>query len=271
VLGNCPENGEKIIARLGPEHQATGAPIIYTSADSVFQIAVHTDVVPLEELYRWCEAAREICDGEHAVGRIIARPFEGEPGAYHRRAERRDWALPPPRPTVCERLDDAGVEVIGIGKTADIFARVGVTTELHPAGLEAGCAATADVLANHEGPAFILTNLVDFDTLYGHVRDPHGYARALEQLDSWCARLSTLLRPGDVILISADHGNDPTFVATNDHTRELVPLVAFGPGITGADLGTRAMADVGPTICDLFGIYHPGMDGTSFADHLGAS
>jgi len=259
VIGNRPASGTAIIAELGEEQMRTGAWIVYTSADSVFQIAAHEEVVPLAELYRACEIARELTAGEpYPVGRVIARPYVGVPGAFVRTANRRDYAVPPPRPTVLERLRDAGFDVIGVGKIHDIFSGRGLTRSAATKSNRDGLEKTAELL----GEPFcglLFVNLVDFDSLYGHRRDPVGYARALEEFDRFLPELLGRLRDDDLLLITADHGNDPTHHGT-DHTREYVPLLAASPrfGGRGRPLGVRGtFADVAATIADNFGVAPP--------------
>lgn len=267
-LGNRPASGTEIIEALGPEHARTGAPIVYTSADSVFQVAAHTDIVPLETLYAWCEAARELTRGEVGVARVIARPFRGEPGAYERLGgARRDYSLTPPR-TVLNALDEAGRDVVAIGKIADIYAGSGITRKVASDGNEAGVEATlAEMRQRPEGLVF--TNLVDFDARYGHRRDPGGYARALAAFDARLPELLAARRGGDVLLLVSDHGNDPTWPGT-DHTREYALVLAHADGAAGADLGTRAsFADLGATVAELFGVRWDG-PGASFAAALSA-
>ena len=237
VLGNEVASGTEIIGRLGAEHVATGRPIVYTSADSVFQVAAHTDVIPLPALYAMCRAARErVCTGEHAVGRVIARPFGGAPGAFERdAAARKDFSLPPPAPTLLDTLQAAGVRTVCIGKIASLFGGAGVDEAIPTAGNAAGVEATLSAIvdAGADEPTFVWTNLVDFDELYGHRNDAPGYAAALEAFDAALPRLEAALPPGAVLMLTADHGNDPTFPGT-DHTRERVPLLLYrkggGPG-----------------------------------------
>lgn len=269
VLGNRPASGTVIIEELGEEHLATGKPIVYTSGDSVFQVAVHLDVVPLERLYQWCETAREILTGDHAVGRVIARPFVGEPGAFRRTGDRRDWALPPPEPTACDVLHEAGVPVKGVGKIEDLFAERGITWSDHASDNDESMRAVERFL-DEPGAALVFANLVDFDQLYGHRNDPAGYAEALESFDRRLREIVSRLRTGDRVLVTGDHGTDPTGEST-DHTRERVPMVAWGPDLeSGADLGIRdTMADIGATVLELFGV--PGdlpAGGSSFAGYL---
>jgi phosphopentomutase len=228
LLGNRPASGTVIIDELGPQHLATGDLILYTSADSVLQIAAHEAVVPLDELYRICGAARAIAD-RHRIGRVIARPFVGSPGAFRRTYNRRDYALIPPAPTLLDRLRGADVPVIGLGKISDIFAGRGLSRSIHSEGNEDGMRLALEALAQlPRGLLFV--NLVDFDMLYGHRNDAPGFAQALAALDGWLPQLESQLGEGDVVFITADHGNDPTTPGT-DHTRERVPLLAFGPGV----------------------------------------
>jgi phosphopentomutase len=267
VLGNAPASGTEILDRLGAEHLATGKPIVYTSADSVFQVAAHAESFGLERLYEICGIAREILD-PFGVARVIARPFIGAPGAFKRTYDRRDFSLPPPRETVLDRLSRSGLPVIGVGKIADIFAGRGVTEAVHTEGNADGMAATIR-LTGEVDRGLVLVNLVDFDMLYGHRRDPLGYRKALEEFDSSLAKLETRLRPGDLVILSADHGNDPTMLETTDHTREYVPVLALGPDIRGGtDLGTReTFADIGATIEQALGL-PPRGPGRSFLGEL---
>ena len=269
VLGNKPASGTEIIKELGERHLGTGEPIVYTSADSVFQIAAHKRVVPLEQLYEWCEVARELLQGRHAVGRVIARPFDGEPGAFYRTKERRDYALPPAGRTVLEELQAAGVRTLGVGKIEDIFSWRGLDGSDHTGDNEASLDATVRFLKEAGEPTLVFTNLVDFDMLYGHRRDAAGYARCLERLDARLPEVVATLGPRDWLFLSADHGCDPTAPGT-DHTRELVPVLAYSPGGTsGAHLPDRAtFADLGATIAELFGVPWDG-PGDSFAADLG--
>ncbi|GAO05064.1 phosphopentomutase [Anaeromyxobacter sp. PSR-1] len=252
VLGNTVASGTVIIQELGEEHQRTGKPIVYTSADSVFQVAAHTDTVPLETLYAWCRTARRILD-PWRVARVIARPFVGTPGEYARTYDRKDFSMPPPAPTVLERLVEAGVPVVGVGKIPDIFDRRGITEEIHTAGNADGLARTAALL-DRVDRGLVFVNLVDFDMLYGHRNDPAGYARALEELDRGLPAILDRLGPGELLALTADHGCDPTTPST-DHSREYVPLLVHAPGRGGGDLGTRAtFADLGATVAEYFGV-----------------
>ncbi len=241
VLSNAPASGTTVIAELGAEHQRTGRPIVYTSADSVFQIAAHVGTISLAELYRMCEVAREqVMVGEHAVGRVIARPFEGDPGAYQRiSAKRKDYSLLPHAPTLLDRLRRAGVRTVCVGKIAALFGGAGVDRETKTAGnadgIDKTLAAIRQAAASGE-PTFVWTNLVDFDELYGHRNDPAGYAAALEAFDAALPELEAALPSGAVLTLTADHGNDPTFPGS-DHTRERVPILRFD-GSPGRDLGT---------------------------------
>ena len=267
VVGNKPTSGTEIIEELGPEHIATGALIVYTSADSVFQIAAHTDVIPEEELYGYCETARSLLVGDLAVGRVIARPFDGEPGRFRRTGGRKDYSLPPPGPTVLDLLADAGYEVRTVGKIDYLFAGNGITKTVRTSGDADGIERTVEQI--REGfYGLLFANLNDTDTIYGHRNDPAGYAAALEAFDVVLPRIESEMKPGDVLLISSDHGNDPTTPGT-DHTRERTPLVGWYPRWSGArDLGTRgSLADVGRTIADALLVEAP-LDGESFLDEI---
>lgn len=252
VLGNRAASGTAIIEELGEEHQRTGKPIVYTSADSVFQVAAHEETVPLETLYAWCREARRILDPLR-VARVIARPFVGRPGAYQRTYNRRDLAMPPPRPTVLERLTAAGVPVVGVGKIGDIFDRRGISEDVHTAGNADGLRRTAEILGRMER-GLLFVNLVDFDMLWGHRNDVRGYARGLEEMDRGLPPVLEALRPGDLLAFTADHGCDPTTTST-DHSREHVPLLVVSPGREGVPLGTReSFADLGATVAEYFGV-----------------
>jgi phosphopentomutase len=265
VLGNRAASGTVILEELGEEHVRTGKPIVYTSADSVFQVAAHEEVVPLDRLYAWCREARRILD-PWRVARVIARPFVGAPGGWRRTYARRDFSMPPPRPTVLDRLTEAGVPVVGVGKIGDIFARRGVGTDVHTEGNADGLRRT-EALLREMDRGFLFVNLVDFDMLYGHRNDPAGYARALEELDGALPAIVGALRPGDALAITADHGCDPTTPST-DHSREYVPLLVHVPGRGGGELGTRrSFADLGATVAAAFGV--PGEAGTSFLAEIG--
>jgi phosphopentomutase len=252
VLGNKAASGTVIIEELGEEHQRTGKPIVYTSADSVFQIAAHEETVPLETLYGWCRIARRQLD-PWRVARVIARPFVGTPGKYVRTYNRKDFAIATPGVTVLEKLVAANVPVVGVGKIPDVFDRKGITEEVHTAGNADGLVKTERLLDTVDR-GLVFVNLVDFDMLYGHRNDPQGYARALEELDRALPRILGKLRPGDVLAVTADHGCDPTTPGT-DHSREYVPLLVHAPGSAGGALGTRgSFADLGATVADFFGV-----------------
>jgi phosphopentomutase len=254
TLGNVAASGTAIIDSLGPEHIATGRPIVYTSADSVFQIAAHEDVVPIAELYRFCDVAFDLACRGLGVGRVIARPFVGTPGAFSRTSNRRDFAQTPFEPTLLDRLTTAGHDVLAIGKIEDLFAGRGVTRAVHTTSDEHGMSEVADaVAAARDG--FIFANLVDFDTVYGHRNKPAGYAANLEQFDVRLASLLPQLAPDDVLFLTADHGNDPTTDST-DHSREHVPIFVVGQAIrANVDLGVRrTFADLGQTLAELFAV-----------------
>ncbi len=264
VLANRAASGTVIIQELGEEHQRTGKPIVYTSADSVFQIAAHEETVPLDELYRWCRIARRILD-PWRVARVIARPFVGTPGKYVRTYHRKDFSIATPGPTVLERLVEAKVPVVGVGKIPDIFDRKGITEELHTEGNADGLART-EALLDRVDHGLVFVNLVDFDMLYGHRNDAPGYARALEELDRALPRILSKLRPGEVCALTADHGCDPTTPST-DHSREYVPLVVHAAGRGGGALGTRgSFADLGASVAEFFGLRAE--VGTSFLGEL---
>ncbi len=261
MLGNKTASGTEIIEELGPEHLRTGKPIIYTSADSVFQIAAHEEIIPVDELMRICEAARKLCD-ELPVARVIARPFVGEPGKFKRTYNRRDFSLPPPSATVLDAVADAKMPVVGIGKIWDIFAGRGVTENIHSEGNADGCVRTLEAMERVER-GLVFTNLVDFDMLYGHRRDPAGYYRALQEFDAFLPRLQANLGPRDLAILTADHGNDPTYRGT-DHTREYVPLIVMSARAAGHDLGVRnGFYDIAQTLAEGFGLA-PRARGLSF-------
>ncbi len=254
ILGNVPASGTEIIKELGDEHVRTAKPIVYTSADSVFQIAAHEQVIPLMKLYQICETARRMLDGPHKVGRVIARPFLGEPGGFYRTENRHDYAVPPPRGNLLLALEDAGLDVVCIGKIASIYDSNGVTEDRTAKNNEQSIDQTIDAL-HDESRGIIFSNLVDFDMLFGHRRDAEGFARALEHFDSRLPEIEAAMGEGDLMIITADHGNDPTFPGS-DHTREYVPLLAYGKSaLSGVDLGTRdSLADIGQTIAGNFGL-----------------
>ena len=267
-IGNVAASGTEIIERLGAEHERRGSFIVYTSADSVFQVAAHERIVPLEELDAACVAARALLQGVHAVGRVIARPFEGAPGNYRRTANRRDFSLPPPSRTLLDRMLERGRTVITVGKVDDLFAGRGVTDAIHTHDNAEGEAALID-LVQRPGEGLVFANLVDFDQQYGHRNDPKGFAHALEVFDEQLGLLLPRLRGDEICLLTADHGNDPTTPGT-DHTREYTPLLVAGPRVRPADLGTRgSFADVGATLAELFGV-GPLEHGVSFLDEMRA-
>lgn len=271
TLGNKAASGTVILDELGEEHMRTGSPIVYTSADSVFQVAAHEEVIPVEELWRICAVARELMRGEHNIGRIIARPFIGTgKGHFKRTANRKDFTVTPTGETVVERVTKSGKHVIALGKIADIFDRVGIGTEIRTESNSDGMRKTIDLVRESRGD-FIFTNLVDFDSKYGHRNDAAGYAKALETFDAELATLLAAMRPDDLLFITADHGCDPTDVST-DHTREYVPLLIAGPSIGNEKpLGTRTtFADLGATICEYLGVSARGLAGTSVLSKLGA-
>src|SRR5215208_4074174 len=254
ILGNYPASGTEIIKELGEEHVRTAKPIVYTSADSVFQIAAHEEVIPVPRLYEICEAARDILRGEHEVGRVIARPFVGRPGAFKRTENRHDYAVPPPRDMLLSVLSGAGLDVVAVGKISSIYDAAGVTRELPGKNNDQSIDQTVEALRG-EGRGLIFSNLVDFDMLYGHRRDVEGYARALEHFDTRLPEIEGAMREGDLLLLTADHGNDPTYRGT-DHTREYAPLLVYGPSArAGVNFGDRAsLADIGQTVADNFGL-----------------
>lgn len=254
VLGNYAASGTEIIKELGAEHVASGKPIVYTSADSVFQIAAHEEIIPLERLYEICEVARRILDGEHKVGRVIARPFLGQPGNFYRTENRHDYAVPPPRANLLPALKDEDLNVVCIGKIASIYDSMGVTEDLTAKNNQQSIDQTINAL-QQDTRGLIFSNLVDFDMLYGHRRDTEGYAKALEHFDSSLPHIEAAMRAGDLMMITADHGNDPTFPGT-DHTREYAPLLVYGKNARpGVNLGTRgSLADIGQTVAENFGL-----------------
>jgi phosphopentomutase len=276
VLGNIAASGTEIIADLGEEHMRSGRPIVYTSADSVFQIATHVDVVPLEQLYEWCRAARAILTGPHLVGRVIARPFSGRPGAFVRTPDRRDYSVAPPGPTLLDHLVDVGIPVYGVGKIRDIFDGHGLTEFEYSRSNDDGVDITLRYLSR-PGPSLTFVNLVDFDSKYGHRNDPVGYAGAVEAFDRRIPDLLGALgisleasggratEAGGVMFVTGDHGCDPSDVST-DHTREYVPILVAGTRLEApADLGTRStFADLGATVAVLLGIGWDAMPGASF-------
>jgi phosphopentomutase len=267
VLCNAPASGTEVIARLGEESVRSGKPIVYTSADSVFQVAAHEEHFGLERLYAFCRVAREVLHPT-GLGRVIARPFVGEPGAYTRTYNRKDYSLEPPCDTVLDALVREGVPVVGVGKISDIFAGRGVPESHHTEGNRDGMRVTIELARGERGSferGLCFVNLVDFDMLYGHRRDPAGYRAALEAFDRDLVELEAALGPEDLVILCADHGNDPTHTETTDHTREYTPVIVAGPGVVrGAALGTReSLADIGATVAEALGLAWTGA-GRSF-------
>ena len=266
ALGNKAASGTEILIELGEEHMRTGSPIVYTSADSVFQIAAHEEVIPLFELYKMCETARDLLRGPYEVGRVIARPFLGEPGTFTRTANRHDYSVPPPAGMLLDQLASRGVEIYSVGKIFDVFLGRGigeqVKTKTNADGMDKTLRAMEDL-----DRGLIFVNLVDFDMLYGHRNDVEGYARALEEVDAWLPSLDAKLGDGDLVILTADHGCDPTTPST-DHSREYVPLLAYGPQArVGVNLGVRgSLSDIGQTVAKNFGTSI--VTGTSFLPDL---
>jgi phosphopentomutase len=269
TIGNCPESGTAIINRLGDEHVRTGSPIVYTSADSVFQVACHEDVVPQEQLYSMCATARKLLDGRYRVARVIARPFVGKSGSYQRTAGRKDFSCPAPKPTLLDNAKAAGLRVVVIGKVDDLFAGRGFTETRHSVKNDECIGFLLAELDKTES-GLIFANLVQFDMDWGHRNDVKGFARGLAEFDKRLPDIERRLKPGDLLFITADHGNDPT-TASTDHSRECVPLIALGPGLrAGLNLNTRStFADLGQTAAEFLGIA-PTPDGTSFLELIRA-
>ncbi|MGI6204376.1 MAG: phosphopentomutase [Anaerovoracaceae bacterium] len=267
VLGNYPESGTVIIDKLGPEHERTGKPIVYTSADSVFQIAANTDVIPLERLYEICLTARRLLRGEWACGRVIARPYIIKDGKRVRTADRRDYAVSPPEETLLDRIKNAGKTVCAVGKIHDIFNGKGITESIHTVSNMDGVDRTLEAMRK-DFSGLIFTNLVEFDSLYGHRRDPEGYAKAIEEFDARIPEIEAAAGDTDAIFICSDHGNDPVHSGF-DHTREYIPVTVFGKEIRpGADIGTRhSYADIGSTVADMLGT-EPTPEGVSFRSEI---
>lgn len=267
TIGNKACSGTVIIAELGGEHVRTARPIVYTSVDSVFQIACHEEVIPVDELYAMCEVARSILVPPDDIQRVIARPFTGSPGSYVRTAGRRDYALPPPQDTLLDRIAQSGGSVIGIGKIEDIFSGRGITESIHAVDNQSGIQTTIDAIESGQG-TLIFTNLVDFDSVYGHRNDADGYAKALQAFDDALPRILSSLHTDDILIITADHGCDPTMPGT-DHSREYVPLLVYGKAIGSAiDLGTRScFCDLAATLAEALGVSGIAY-GESFADLL---
>ena len=264
-LGNKTASGTVIIEELGAEHFKTGKPIVYTSADSVFQVAAHEEVIPVDELYEICKKARKILQGEHAVARVIARPFVGELGDLTRTANRKDFSLTPPQKTVLDSLKEAGKDVLAVGKIENIFAGQGITAAQHTKDNMDGVDKTLNYLRD-DNEGLIFSNLVDFDQKYGHRRNPAGYAEALKDFDRRLSEIMETLNDDDLLILTADHGCDPTYQGT-DHTREYVPLLVYGAQ-SGVDLGTReTFADLAATIADIFSVAGTGY-GSSFGEEL---
>lgn len=272
VLGNKPASGTAIIAELGEEHLKTGYPIVYTSADSVFQIAAHQDVVPLTKLYRWCKIARQILSGPHGVARVIARPFVGQPGQFKRTHWRKDFSLPPPSKTVLDFAQEQGIKVLAAGKISEIFAGQGITATVHTKSNKdtfKQVLAYMEQTSQEKQKSIIFANLVDFDTLWGHRNDPVGYANGLMEADSELSNVLSLLHRGDLLIITADHGCDPTTIST-DHSREYAPVIVYSPVLKkGVNVGTRkSFADVGQTLAAALGVKLQNLAGLSFFQML---
>ena len=267
VLANAPWSGTAVIEKYGAEHMRTGDLIVYTSADSVFQIAAHEDIVPPEQLYEYCRIARKLLQGKHGVGRVIARPFVGTPGNFTRTANRHDFSLEPPAETILDALQAAGLTTIGVGKTHDIFAGRGLREYVYTQSNVHGMEHTAhSAMQDFTGLCFV--NLVDFDMLYGHRRDAVGYARALSDFDRWLGAFLPQLGQEDVVILTADHGCDPAYTATTDHTREYVPLLVLGKSVRPVNLGTRdSFAHIAATVAEWLGIPFT-TPGKSFAEEI---
>ena len=267
VLANAPWSGTEVINKYGDEHIRTGDLIVYTSADSVFQIAAHEDLVPPEKLYEYCRIARNILRGRHGVGRVIARPFIGENGNYKRTSNRHDFSLEPPKETMLDALKAAGLDSIAVGKIFDIFAGQGTTEHIYTKGNTDGLNKTMDY-AEKDFTGLCFINLVDFDMLYGHRRDIDGYAAALTEFDTWLPKFMEKMGEDDLVMITADHGCDPAYTATTDHTREYIPLLILGSKVKPGNLGTRTcFANIAATVCDIFGVELE-TEGKSFKDEI---
>lgn len=267
TLANKPASGTAILDELGEEHMKKGYPIVYTSADSVFQIAAHEEVIPLEKLYEMCQIARELLTGEHGVGRVIARPFLGTPGSFKRTSNRRDFSLVPSKKTILNYIVDSGMEVYAVGKIEDIYAGSGISKAVHTKSNQDGVNKTLEYMAEVE-KGLIFTNLVDFDMQYGHRNDPKGYANALIEFDNRLPEIIEKLGDHDVLIITADHGCDPTTIST-DHSREYIPVLVYGKNLkSNVNLGIRnSYADIGKTIGELFNVPNE-IEGTSFAKNI---
>ena len=267
VLANAPWSGPAVIEEFGDEHVRTGDLIVYTSADSVFQIAAHEDVVPLEQLYEYCHIARQQLQGKHGVGRVIARPFVGTSGAYKRTSNRHDYSLEPSAPTMLDAIKAAGQSCIGVGKIHDIFAGIGTTEHVYNKSNADGMEHTLHY-ADQDFRGLCFVNLVDFDMVYGHRRNIDGYAQALSEFDAWLPKLMEKLGDEDIVMITADHGCDPGYTATTDHTREYVPLLVLGKQVKPVDLGERTtFADIAATVTELLGVEYE-TPGQSFAGQI---
>ncbi|MGQ9845314.1 MAG: phosphopentomutase [Caldisericia bacterium] len=267
ILWNKPASGTEIIKKLGEEHIKTGKPIVYTSADSVFQIAAHVNVIPLEELYKMCEIARELLKGEHAVARVIARPFAGEPGKFYRTSDRKDFSIEPFSETLLDILVKNGYKTLGIGKIYDIFAKRGLTENIHIENNTENMSVLLKTTIEKEEFSLIFTNLVDFDMNYGHRRDVWGFANALLEFDGFLGNYLKWLRDDDLLIITADHGNDPTFLKHTDHTREKVPIFGFGKNIKDNNyININKFSDLGATIAEIFGLKT--LNGRSFLNKI---
>ncbi len=267
VICNKPYSGTEVIKDYGDQHVKSGALIVYTSADSVFQIAAHEDVVPLEQLYDYCRIAREILIGEHSVGRVIARPFIGESGNYKRTSNRHDFSLQPPCKTMLDYIKENGLDTISVGKIYDIFAGAGISEYVYTTGNRDGMQKTLD-FAKRDFNGICFTNLVDFDMLYGHRNDVDGYAAAISEFDSWLDEFLPLLRQDDILIITADHGCDPAYTVSTDHSREYVPMLVFGKNIKNVNLGTRdGFCTIGKTICDYLSV-DAGINGHSIISEV---
>lgn len=267
VLANAPWSGTAVINEYGDEHVRTGDLIVYTSADSVFQIAAHEDVVPPEQLYEYCRIARKILQGKHGVGRVIARPFIGTSGNYTRTSNRHDFSLEPPKETMLDAVKAAGLDSIAVGKIYDIFASRGTTEHVYTKGNTDGMNKTMEY-ADKDFHGLCFINLVDFDMLYGHRRNIDGYAEALTEFDGWLAKFMEKMGDDDLVMITADHGCDPAYTATTDHTREYVPLLVMGKGVKPVNLGTRTcFGNIAATICELLDVKME-TEGKSFASEI---
>ena len=267
ILANAPWSGTAVIDEYGEQHMKTGNLIVYTSADSVFQIAAHEDIVPPEQLYEYCRIARKLLTGKHGVGRVIARPFVGQPGSFKRTANRHDFSLEPPKATLLDAIKEAGMDSIGVGKIYDIFAGVGVSDHVYNKSNADGMNHASNY-AKQDFTGLCFVNLVDFDMQFGHRRDAEGYANALNEFDAWLGAFMAQLGDEDLLMITADHGCDPAYSATTDHTREYVPLLILGKQVNPVNLGTReSFADIAATCADLLDI---SLDtpGKSFADQI---